>query len=375
MKILVAGDYYPRRRIEELLKKNDYSFFDEVKSYTSTSDYSIVNFEGCVAGTDDTPIDKCGPNLRCDKKAIEALKYAGFDAVTLANNHFYDYGDSSVVKTLQACEEYGIDHVGGGITLNDAQAVLYKKIGEKNLAVINICEKEFSIATNKHGGAAPLNLPTVYRAIQAAQNKADYILVLVHEGIEVYPYPTPRMKDVYRFFIDAGASAVVNHHQHCISGYEIYQGKPIFYGLGNFCFDEIKAIDNKSWEKGYMIELVFGDTIEFLLHPYNQCSKENPVVEFVRDRREFDDSIQRLNQIIADDAEIQRRFGIMASKGATIANNILTPYNSAFLKRLSRKKVLPSFLSNFRLKQLLGHVQCESHRDVLIYGLNNNTKQ
>jgi poly-gamma-glutamate synthesis protein (capsule biosynthesis protein) len=48
------------------------------------------------------------------------------------------------------------------------------------------------------------------------------------------------MVETYRFFIEAGADAVVNHHQHCICGYEVYKGKPIFYGLGNFCFDWAK---------------------------------------------------------------------------------------------------------------------------------------
>jgi poly-gamma-glutamate synthesis protein (capsule biosynthesis protein) len=366
MKILVAGDYYPRRRIEELLKKNDYSFFDEVKSYTSTSDYSIVNFEGCVAGTDDTPIDKCGPNLRCDKKAIEALKYAGFDAVTLANNHFYDYGDSSVVKTLQACEEYGIDHVGGGITLNDAQAVLYKKIGEKNLAVINICEKEFSIATNKHGGAAPLNLPTVYRAIQAAQNKADYILVLVHGGIEVYPYPTPRMKDVYRFFIDAGASAVVNHHQHCISGYEIYQGKPIFYGLGNFCFDWVTE-SVKWWQEGFMVALELNNEhVGFDMIPYMQFADE-PKVSFDVSFDEFQSEIKQINNVINDDEMLENKLAEFVKMGDKLA--FFEPYNSRVTRSLFKHHLLPSFFKHDKVKSLLNMVRCESHRDVLLTAL------
>lgn len=43
------------------------------------------------------------------------------------------------------------------------------------------------------------------------------------------------MQEIYRFFVDIGADAVINHHQHCYSGYEVYKEKPIFYGLGNFC--------------------------------------------------------------------------------------------------------------------------------------------
>lgn len=375
MKIIIAGDFAACHRIAAQIDKGDFSCLDEVKPFTQSVDYSIINFESPVVVHEAIPIDKTGPNLRCSEKAMECIAQAGFGCVTLANNHFRDYGQVGVEDTLTSCRKFGVDYVGGGKDLAEAQRILYKEINGKRLAVINVCENEWSIADVKKGGSNPLNIVSVCHAIHEAKHKVDYVLLIIHGGTELYNLPTPRMKETYRFFIEQGADAVVNHHQHCYSGYEIHEGKPIFYGLGNFCFDEIKAIDNESWKKGYMVELVFGDTIEFLLHPYIQCSKENPVVEFVRDRREFDDSIQRLNQIIADDAEIQRRFGQMASKGATIANNILTPYNSAFLKRLSRKKVLPSFLSNFRLKQLLGHVQCESHRDVLLYGLNNNTKQ
>ena len=73
--------------------------------------------------------------------------------------------------------------------------------------------------------------------IQEAKENADYVLVIVHGGIEHYQLPTSRMIETYRFFIDAGADAVVNHHQHCYSGYERYKSKPIIYGLGNLLFD------------------------------------------------------------------------------------------------------------------------------------------
>lgn len=68
------------------------------------------------------------------------------------------------------------------------------------------------------------------------------------------------MVDTYRFFIDAGADAVINHHQHCISGYEHYQGKPIFYGIGNFFFPPIFKHTPKSWNEGYMVTLFLGES-------------------------------------------------------------------------------------------------------------------
>lgn len=366
MKILIAGDYYPRRRIENLLEHNDFSFLDEVKAITASADYSIVNFEGCVADASDTPIDKCGPNLRCDKKAVEAMKYAGFGAFTLANNHFYDYGDGGVIKTLEACKEFDIDHVGGGMSLGEAQAILYKEISGKTLAIINICENEFSIATDNHGGSAPLNLAQNYFAIQEAKKKADFVLVIVHGGIEVYSYPTPRMKETYRFFVEVGADAVVNHHQHCISGYEIYKGKPIFYGLGNFCFDWVTA-SVKWWEEGFVVAIEFGEqTPQYTMIPYMQFAEE-PKVTFNVSYDSFISEIEEINKVIADDKLLESKL----IQFSLSQNELLffEPYSRRITKGLFRHHLLPSFMNHDKMNSLLNKVCCESNRDVLLASL------
>lgn len=92
---------------------------------------------------------------------------------------------------------------------------------------------------------------------------------LYHGGKEHYQLPTPRMQKDYRFFVDAGADVVINHHQHCYSGYEQYNDKYIFYGLGNFCFES--TLRNSIWNEGYMLKLKFEDIISFELIPYVQC--------------------------------------------------------------------------------------------------------
>ena len=97
--LLITGDYSPQYRVSEFIAQRDFaSIFGEVKSLTSQMDYSVVNFESAVADKTDKPILKCGPNLHCDAKALEAIKWAGFDMVTLANNHFYDYGEAGLEK-------------------------------------------------------------------------------------------------------------------------------------------------------------------------------------------------------------------------------------------------------------------------------------
>lgn len=374
MKILVAGDFYPRRRVQEKINKNDYSFLDEVKPFTEKADYSVVNFEGCIADDTDKPIEKNGPNLRCDKRSLKVIKQAGFDCVTLANNHFRDYGNNGVAKTLIACNEYGLDYVGGGNNIKEAEQVLYKTINEKVLAIINICENEFSIADTDLGGSAPLNPIKNYYTIQEAKQNADFVIVIVHGGPELYFYPTPRMKYTYRFFVDAGADAVVNHHQHCISGNEIYKDKPIFYGLGNFCFDWVTTSVNW-WEEGYIVLIDFVENenaINYEIAPYMQFSEE-PKVSFRSVQKDFYERFDRINRIIADDKLLEDKFDEWCAKNKNIS--IFEPYNTKISKGLYSRKLLPSFLSAQRLRLILNSIRCESHYDVLITSLKQLNKQ
>ena len=129
IKILVCGDYVPQDRVANLIDNEDYaSVFSEVKEFTAQADYSIVNLEAPVVESTVRPIEKCGPNLKCSAKAVKALKYAGFDMVTLANNHFYDYGDEGVKQTLDVCESEGIAVVVGGMNIAEAARIVYKEI-------------------------------------------------------------------------------------------------------------------------------------------------------------------------------------------------------------------------------------------------------
>ena len=158
MKILIAGDFCPRNRTAIAFEKEDYaSVLDEVRSITSEADYCIVNMERPLVTSDVKPIEKCGPNLRCTPNGVKALKFAGFDCVTLANNHFLDYGEKGAEETLATLDALNVDYVGGGMNIAQASRVFYKDIKGRRLAIINCCEHEFSIATDTSAGSNPLD--------------------------------------------------------------------------------------------------------------------------------------------------------------------------------------------------------------------------
>ena len=294
--ILIAGDFCPLHRVDKLIGQGKYdSIFSDVKELLTKMDYSLVNLEAPIVLDSATPIDKTGPNLKCNKQTTNAISYAGFNGITLANNHIGDYGDTGINDTLQCCKEAKLDTVGIGKNLSDAQTILYKEINGKKIDFINFCENEWTIALSHSSGANPLNIVANYYQIQESKRNADYVIVIIHGGSEYYQLPSPRMKETYRFFIDCGVNAVINHHQHCFSGYELYNNGLIFYGLGNFCFDDLHH-RNSIWNEGYMVQLrLEQDNVSFELHPYKQCGA-TPTVQLLNEneRNLFDEKIKKL---------------------------------------------------------------------------------
>lgn len=363
--ILITGDFSPRNRVSELMNKGcATALLEDIKPLVNQMDLAITNFETTIADNEDYPIEKYGPNLKCSSEAIGILKDTGFGMVTLANNHFYDFGDAGVSKTLAELARYGIAHVGGGKSLKDASAVFYKKIKGHQFAIINCCEHEFSIATETHGGCNPLNPISQYYAIKEAKEKSDHIIVIVHGGHEHFQLPSPRMKETYRFFIDAGADAVVNHHQHCFSGYEMYNRRPIVYGLGNFCFD-LGADSPQKWTEGYAAELIFDEGfVDLKIHPYIQC-RESPGVFLMKNRVSFDSEVVKLNEIITDDKRLQQEVNEFYSKTGRHYESVFQPYNNRIAQSMWWHRLLPSFFKGFKPYQAFNYLFCESHLDRL----------
>lgn len=376
MKVLIAGDYCPKDRVASLIESGRYqAVFGQVKSVADDTDYSIVNFECPVRTTSGGGIKKDGPSLKCSPKAVDALKYAGFDCVTLANNHFYDQGENGVRETIQTLTDAGIAYVGGGRNLEDAAQTLFQEIDGKRLAIINCCEHEFSIATDTTGGSNPLNPIEQYYAIKDAKKQADYVIVIVHGGIEHYQYPTQRMVDTYRFFVDAGAEAVINHHQHCFSGGEVWRGKPVFYGLGNFCFDW-REKSSKLWAEGYMVKLILEDGgIGYELLPYTQNADEPSVhLKSGEGYDEWKSRFDAISEVIADQDKLEAKYQELLSKTERIYSANLTPYTGRFSLALYMRHLLPMLMSKQKLRTLLNMLMCESHYDRMIRMLKNYSK-
>lgn len=361
MNILIAGDYVPWHRIKEFVNNNNFKFFEELVYLTKNHDLSIINLEAPIVSGNAKPIEKCGPNLKTSPNVIGSLQYAGFNMVTLANNHIMDYGKEGLDETITCLKKGDIKYVGVGDNLEDAAKTFYFEKDGKRLAIINCCEHEFSIADPNAPGANPLNPIKQYYAIQEAREKADFVLVIVHGGHEEWQLPSPRMVETYRFFIDSGADAVVNHHQHCFSGYEIYENKPIFYGLGNFCFDWKNS--KNSWNEGYMVSLNLNKNINFDLIPYEQCKNDASIK--ILDPSAFSEKIKALNEIINNKDKLKETTSEYYRSFSKSIQMLFEPYNNKFLKKMFYHGLLPKLTSTKKIKILQDYISCESHREKL----------
>ena len=373
--IIVAGDVVPSDRTVPLFKdkKTEY-LFGEVMPVLKESDYAVVNFEAPVVIDKGNPIKKSGPNLAAPPQTMEVIKEAGFNMITLANNHFRDQGRTGVMDTLHSAVKVGLDYVGGGENLAEAQKTKYVTIKDKKFAFLNFCEQEYSIATEKYGGSNPYDIINITRLIQEAKATADYVILIIHGGIEHYPLPSPRMKKEYRFFVDAGADAVINHHQHCFSGYEFYKGKPICYGIGNFCFDMPKYINNGLWDKGYLAKLTIDEgQISLSRIPYSQCFEE-PRVRLLEESA-FEEKLSELNAIISDEAQLLTSYQNLIAKEQKKMLTLMNVFGNKVFDKLHKMGYLGGLYKKNRLYVAKDLVTCESHYDILKNSMDNLVKE
>ncbi len=373
--LLVTGDFCPQGTVSEMISKGNYDRFEgEIIDEIRRADFSLVNLEAPIVGNySPSPILKHGPNLKAPDNTVNVLEYMGFNMVTLANNHILDYGEDGLNNTISQLNKTSLKYVGAGKSLEEAKKTVYVEIKGKKLAFINCCEHEYSIACAMGAGANPLKPIQQYYDIIDAKRIADYVVVIVHGGIENYQLPSPRMKETYHFFIDAGADVVINHHQHCYSGYEKYKGKLIFYGLGNFCFEWSNMLS--SWYEGIIPIITLDEQLSFRLIPYCQCKDEIIRNMNSEEERAFNDRLDELNAIIKDSKKLIEFHTDLMERTMDNYEFIFSPYSISFTIRLFKKKLLPSFIRKRKWLWLQSSIQCESHYERFLYMVNKKVKQ
>ncbi|HIB38456.1 CapA family protein [Mesonia sp.] len=316
MKILITGDFCPIGRATN--KSAEQVFGEETLELINSADLAITNLE-CPLTNSEQKISKSGPNLKVEPFSINLLKGAGFNFVTLANNHILDYGCEGLIDTLDVLNSNEIGYVGAG-KVDDDISTQYFKFLKKTLAIINVCENEWSTEPNLGYKAYGLDEIEMYNQITKLKNEVDYILVVHHGGNEFYNLPAPRLKKLFRFFVDIGADAVINHHTHCISGMEIYKNSPIFYSLGNFVFDN-QNYESTDWNFGLGIMLNFNDAkLSYETYVFEQFGKEAKV-DLLGSKHEYHQKILDLNKKVQDDKKLDESYKAFIKNKSKLYNS------------------------------------------------------
>ena len=294
----------------------------EVKAYFKTADFSVINLESVVGNkSESTPIVKDGPNLMFKKEFMKYIEEISPSAVGLANNHTGDFGFEPIFDTINALKERGIAHFGAGANVKEAyKPALFEKDDIK-VAVIGFCENEFGTATESAPGSAGYSLGRVTAEIKKAQKNGYLPVVYFHGGNEQNPFPSPKKVELYRHFVDIGAKAVICAHTHCPQGYEVYEGAPIVYSMGNFFFpagDYSWGPRDKAWYYGYLSELdITGKKVDIKVVPYRQSFEGLKIL----DGEELEEIKKYLDVICApikDSAFIQRYFNAWCKRSTLI---------------------------------------------------------
>jgi hypothetical protein len=360
MKLLITGDFCPINRFNDFIDNND--FLANIKSLTSNVDLAITNLE-CPLTNSEYPINKTGPSLKSSPRYANLLSDLGFNVVTLANNHIMDYGKSGLLDTMKNLDLAGVSFVGAGKSNCNNNTFFYDHFDLK-LAIINVCENEWSTDVYDGYSASPLSEIDIFYSVKSAKLKADVVIIVHHGGHETYPLPTIDMKKRFRYFIDCGADAVINHHTHCFSGYEVYNEKPIFYSLGNFLFDNPRK-KNSPWNYGLGVTLnVSKSRIDFEIVFFEQFNDE---VGFkVLSENLFDSEIKALNKLIDNEASLHDEFTKFVNTKTKLYNSFLEPTSSRIFLFLINRRLLPSFWSSRKRLYLKNLIRCESHREIIL---------
>lgn len=182
--------------------------------------------------------------FRAKPEMAELLSVFGADAVTLANNHVYDYGEKGLSDTLIHLKENEIPYSGAGENSKEASKILYFVANGRKIALVSATEIERTTqytreATDTHNGVLKtLNPEKFISVIREADKHSDYVIAVVHWGTEGALYPDNSQRYLTEQFVEAGVDAIIGGHPHRLQGAGYVKGVPVAYSLGNFWFSD-----------------------------------------------------------------------------------------------------------------------------------------
>ncbi len=305
IRLLFAGDLYLTELLQDKYRRTGIqaAATEELLTFLQEGDLFILNQE-FPFGTTGEAMEEKEYTFRVPPDLVSVPVDLGVDLVTLANNHILDFGRGPLTETLEALDGAGIAHVGAGEDLDAAKALKTFEIQGKTLGFLGasrvIPEGSWNASRYNSGVFTTYDATQLVEEIRKAKESCDFVVVLVHWGIERNTFPEDYQKTLACQYIDAGADVVIGSHPHVLQGIEYYQGRPIFYSLGNFIFS------NGPYES-IVVELeLTGDETRVRVIP---CASEGNQMGLLSDKLNYYQRLEELSfgiQILEDGSVLEQ---------------------------------------------------------------------
>ena len=239
--VAFGGDVHFEGMLRARLDSAPDTALGPVAEQLKRADLAMVNLETAIT-EGGTPAPKQF-TFRAPPTAFRALRSAGVDVVTMANNHGMDFGDVGLSDSLAAGRQAGMPLVGIGRNAAEAYRPYVTRVNGAKVAVIGATQvlddnliQAWTATDAKAGLASAKNAPRLVQAVREARKDADVVIVNLHWGQELNQCATPVQRGLAAQLADAGADAIVGSHAHVLQAGGYLKGAYVHYGLGNFVF-------------------------------------------------------------------------------------------------------------------------------------------
>lgn len=374
MNILIGADlvptksnmrYFENKNTEKLVEKNLLKELNE-------ADYRIFNLEVPLVDNE-TPINKCGPNLIASTKSALGIKALGVDFLTLANNHILDQGEKGLESTLKVLKKLDISFSGVGNSIEDAYKPFIFEVENIKIGIYCCAEHEFSIVSKENTGANPFDPLESLDHIQNLKRQVDYVIVLYHGGKEHYRYPSPNLQKTCRKIIEKGGDLVICQHTHCIGCEEKWKDGTIVYGQGNFLFDHSES---EFWKTSLLVNIKNNFEIEYVpilkdgfsVKLADEESKNKILSDFYKRSEEIKEEgfIEKEYEKISELEYIRYLSMVQGNR----YNSLLFRVVNKLMGHKLKEYILKCFYSKKDITALYNLIACEVHRENFLYSLN-----
>lgn len=204
--------------------------------------YPIFRRSNIVLGNLEGPFSKNAEQqkrnftYKIDPKNARILRRAGFNIMTLANNHLLDCGSEGVLETLSALKRHNILYIGAGKNEEEAHSPAIMLAGKYKIGLLGYYWNRRTAARGNKPGSAMDSEEYLANDIRLLRSLVDRVVVTVHWGVPYDRYPSEEDQKKAHFAIDCGADIIIGHHPHIVQPFEVYKNRPVFYSIGNFAF-------------------------------------------------------------------------------------------------------------------------------------------